>query len=228
MRRFSTMAAEKASPPMLLRNSVYTDVYGFDIRERLKQKVEAGSTPEFRFNVPGNYILPYEDDFFDLIISDQVMEHVCDQACAYREIYRILKPGGTSVHIIPAKYDPIEPHIKVPFGGLISSHWWFKIWAFLGIRNRHQKNLDHKTVARNNTYYCVAGLRYIGNSSYKVLWDELGYDWKFATLDYLHVAKSAKNQKIAKIAAAFPPLLWMFHLFHVRVVVLRKPLDSKD
>lgn len=39
--------------------------------------------------------IPEKDDFFDLIITQEVLEHVQDPFKAMNEIYRTLKPGGT-------------------------------------------------------------------------------------------------------------------------------------
>jgi ubiquinone/menaquinone biosynthesis C-methylase UbiE len=59
------------------------------------------------------------DGTFDFVFFDQVFEHVLDQPTAFGEIVRILKLGGVSVHVIPAKWQLIEPHIKVvPLGRL--------------------------------------------------------------------------------------------------------------
>ena len=42
------------------------------------------------------------------------------------------------MHIIPARYMPIEGHIFVPFGGVFQHRWWYKLWALLGVRNQYQ------------------------------------------------------------------------------------------
>jgi SAM-dependent methyltransferase len=41
--------------------------------------------------------LPFEDQTFDLIVSNQVIEHVVDTDNFVRETYRLLKPGGRAV-----------------------------------------------------------------------------------------------------------------------------------
>lgn len=41
--------------------------------------------------------MPYEDNMFDYVISDQVLEHVMRPWVAVNEIYRVLKPGGLNV-----------------------------------------------------------------------------------------------------------------------------------
>ena len=46
--------------------------------------------------------LPFPDDHFDKIIASEVLEHVPDDIAAYRELARVLKPGGTMAVTIPA------------------------------------------------------------------------------------------------------------------------------
>lgn len=38
--------------------------------------------------------LPYKDNSLDLVIADSVMEHVDDQSKVFKEVGRVLKPGG--------------------------------------------------------------------------------------------------------------------------------------
>lgn len=40
------------------------------------------------------YILPYEDKIFDVVLSVGVLEHVPNDRASLREIWRVLKPGG--------------------------------------------------------------------------------------------------------------------------------------
>ena len=41
-----------------------------------------------------HYRMEYEDDFFDVVTSNGVWEHVADEENSLREVFRILKPGG--------------------------------------------------------------------------------------------------------------------------------------
>lgn len=43
----------------------------------------------------------YEDDRFDCFICSHVLEHVPDDRKALRELYRILKPGGKAILMVP-------------------------------------------------------------------------------------------------------------------------------
>ncbi|XRG98466.1 methyltransferase domain-containing protein [Salinimicrobium sp. TIG7-5_MAKvit] len=45
--------------------------------------------------------LPFEDNSFDFILCNHVLEHIPDDTKAMQEIYRILSPGGTAILQIP-------------------------------------------------------------------------------------------------------------------------------
>jgi len=45
--------------------------------------------------------LPFEDNSFDFILCNHVLEHIPDDKKAMQELYRILKPGGIGVFQIP-------------------------------------------------------------------------------------------------------------------------------
>ncbi|MBT8266999.1 MAG: methyltransferase domain-containing protein [Bacteroidia bacterium] len=45
--------------------------------------------------------LPFEDNAFDFILCNHVLEHIPDDQKAMQELFRILKPGGTGIFQIP-------------------------------------------------------------------------------------------------------------------------------
>ncbi|MGZ4765269.1 MAG: class I SAM-dependent methyltransferase [Ilumatobacteraceae bacterium] len=62
--------------------------------------------------------LPFQDDSFDLILSQAVLEHVPDPQRAVDELHRVLKPGGTMyveiaftqpLHAVPSHYFNVTP-----------------------------------------------------------------------------------------------------------------------
>jgi SAM-dependent methyltransferase len=62
--------------------------------------------------------IPFEDATFDVVISNQVIEHVPDLSVVAAEIARVLRPSGRSLHIFPDKGVWVEAHTHVPF-----LHW---------------------------------------------------------------------------------------------------------
>jgi SAM-dependent methyltransferase len=45
--------------------------------------------------------IPHPEREFDLVFSSNVLEHVTDLPEMYREIRRVLKPGGECLHVVP-------------------------------------------------------------------------------------------------------------------------------
>jgi predicted SAM-dependent methyltransferase len=45
--------------------------------------------------------LPFEDDSYDVILCNHVLEHIPDDTKAMQELYRVLKPGGMGIFQIP-------------------------------------------------------------------------------------------------------------------------------
>ena len=49
--------------------------------------------------------IPFDNDQYDLIICNHVLEHIPDDLKAMREIYRVLKPGGLAILQVPYEAD---------------------------------------------------------------------------------------------------------------------------
>lgn len=62
--------------------------------------------------------LPFEDNSFDIVISNHVVEHVSDYIKHVTEIARVLKPNGMCYFATPNRYFPFEVHYRLPF-----LHW---------------------------------------------------------------------------------------------------------
>ncbi len=45
--------------------------------------------------------LPFEDDTYDVILCNHVLEHIPDDTKAMQELFRVLKPGGMGIFQIP-------------------------------------------------------------------------------------------------------------------------------
>jgi SAM-dependent methyltransferase len=99
------------------------EAYGVDISagylERGRQYLrEVGADPERLRAIQGDSAYPFDNEFFDVVISDQVIEHVADLPAFCREVARVSASGGIGLHIFPAKWRPIEVHLQMPL-----VHW---------------------------------------------------------------------------------------------------------
>jgi SAM-dependent methyltransferase len=54
--------------------------------------------------------LPFPNNYFDLVLSNEVLEHVQDDRMSICEIVRTLKPGGRLVIFCPNRGYPFETH----------------------------------------------------------------------------------------------------------------------
>ena len=68
--------------------------------------------------------MPYEDDFFDVVLSNHVLEHSLSPEIVLAEVYRVTKPGGWSIHTLPCRVDKwLEPESLVHHSILDNEQW---------------------------------------------------------------------------------------------------------
>lgn len=83
-------------------------VFGFDIEiDRVQQGAQNGIT-----GLLGSVgeRLPFADKTFDIVFSNDVLEHVQDDRECAREITRVLRPGGRAVIFVPNRLYFFETH----------------------------------------------------------------------------------------------------------------------
>jgi SAM-dependent methyltransferase len=70
--------------------------------------------------------IPFEDNSFDVIMCNHVLEHVDDSKKAMQEFFRVMKPGGWGIFMVPIDYNLEEtledPNITSPQDR--EKHYW--------------------------------------------------------------------------------------------------------
>jgi SAM-dependent methyltransferase len=56
----------------------------------------------------------FPDDFFDVVLTDQVLEHVSVVEPVIAELKRIMGAGSVALHIFPSSWCLVEPHMFLP------------------------------------------------------------------------------------------------------------------
>ncbi len=150
------------------------------------------------------YRLPFDDETFDLVLSTSVLEHAANKEQCFREIHRVLRPGGYAMHLFPSKWHlPTEPHIHVP---LVSWFWprcprpWLALWALLGIRNEFQGDLSWREVVKDNARYSATGLSYWTTGQYERLSRQVFGDVRWPARFYVQHARGGA----ARLARRLP------------------------
>jgi SAM-dependent methyltransferase len=92
---------------------------------------------------------PYPDDFFDIIVSNQVLEHVTDHDLFFKESHRTLKDGGYAVHLAPLRHCLYEPHIHLPLFHHLNNHdlrvSYVRAATRWGLKNQFERAADTRT-----------------------------------------------------------------------------------
>lgn len=134
----------------------YTDssnVFGVDIDpEGIKEFISSNEdiSPNNLKVCPAEK-LDFPDNYFDIVFSNEVLEHVEDDKKAVHEVIRVLKPGGYFVVFTPNRGWPFETH------GMFwrSKYYWGNIpllpWFPAGIRKHlapHVRNYSNGDIRR--------------------------------------------------------------------------------
>jgi SAM-dependent methyltransferase len=103
-------------------------VCGVDVNrraiEQAKAAVRASNAANCRCEWSADGRLPFADASFDAVLSTNVFEHVMDLDLAFREIQRVLRPGGSLLtRFGPLFYSPHGYHLywacQVPYAHLL-------------------------------------------------------------------------------------------------------------
>jgi len=134
---------------------------------------------------------PWPPDQFDVIISNQVMEHVRNHRLFFSEIFRTLRPDGFSVHVFPLRHVLVEPHLHLPLVHRIrnrdllrrSIHFLSRLG--LGKYDPAQESLD--SYAERHAAYLLTNVNYLTSRNVLKLAaeSELHADFRYTPQYYL-------------------------------------------
>ncbi len=85
------------------------EVWGLDFESERVREAASRLGPD-RLLVGAGEALPFADATFDLVVSNEVIEHVADDRRACAEMIRVLRPGGRAVVFCPNRWYPVEQH----------------------------------------------------------------------------------------------------------------------
>lgn len=100
------------------------DAHGIDVsadylaRGRDYLRDALGTDPARLQLINPDFTYPFPDGALDIVLSDQVVEHVGNLDAFAAEVARVSAPGAVGMHIFPAKWRPVETHLLMPI-----AHW---------------------------------------------------------------------------------------------------------
>jgi SAM-dependent methyltransferase len=136
-------------------------------------------------------LMPLPDRSVDAVICAQVYEHVPNDVQLFREIYRVLKPGGMLFFSGPNWLFPIEPHYFLPFLHWLPPQWAGRYLRLMGMGDEYYE--------RSRSLW---GLRRV-TAAFEV--DDLSR----VVLEE-HIL--ADRPRLAKLVASLPEIVWNFLL----------------
>src|SRR5215469_2648681 len=127
--------------------------------------------------------LPMPDGSVDLIMSRALLEHVDGVPAAIREMAPVLRPGGSTLHLVPCRYSIFGTAARLlPFGPLVRLTYkfapLFRDYSF-GFKVRY----DHCFPSALEREFLAAGF---SNVELQVSWACDGFFWGIYPIFVLH------------------------------------------
>ena len=148
-------------------NSFGVDLKPQDMNDQIMKLL--GCEAQRFFQYDGD-LLPFRDGMFDLVFSEQVLEHVQDIEGYYREASRVLKPGSSAFFSFPHRFIPYDSHGRTWFVHMLPKPLALSCYRILG---RDADRLDrimnfrsvscHRRIA--GQYFC--GIRNVASDRLK-------------------------------------------------------------
>ncbi len=88
----------------LLSNEKKFKVYGIDLSKKAIDLAKERANKEIEFSTGSAYELAFEDNYFDVIVASDVIEHLADVPKFMSEIKRVLKKDAILVLDTPIRY----------------------------------------------------------------------------------------------------------------------------
>lgn len=147
---------------------------------------------DYKFQVVSDTSLPFQDAYFDFIISNHVIEHVGPRPAQEEhisELYRCLEPGGKLYLAVPNRWRLVEPHYRLP---LLS-------WLPRGLSDRYLRLT--KAV---NYYDCHP----LSARDAQLLLKKGGFEVSDVTLEAISVTGRIEGGKLLQLITEMPKTFW--------------------
>jgi len=165
-------------------------------------------------------LLPFPDASFDLIVNNQVFEHVENLDGALAEIHRVLRPGGEMLSIFPARDVWREGHIGIPFAHRFrrGSTRFLWTWALrrLGFGYWKEQAPDCRAWARDKLVWLDAYTHYRPRREIFAAFDRY-FRNEFREIDYIRYRLRDRRRRAPLAAVMGAPIVR-----HAAVALFRK------
>ena len=146
-------------------------------------------------------ILPFKNNYFDIVISNHVIEHVKNSRLHIAEIKRVLKKDGIFYLDTPNKYWIIEPHYRLPFLSIVPKNLanllirlkprsFFKVYPYCYLdKNFYKENLFSYNklikLLKKDFYIKDVSIEYFKNNKFYILYKLFRYYFNYLLPSYI-------------------------------------------
>jgi len=147
--------------------------------------------------------IPFADDYFDIVFSNTVLEHVDSLESVIDEIARVLKPGGMVLNIFPSFDVWWEGHCGIPFLHRFSRNSKYRVWYAYILRSigfGYDKGIKSKVAWSKD--FCIwldSYTNYRTKREIKRIFDQHFENSQNVDLDYLQFRLSKQSDYLISI-----------------------------
>lgn len=170
------------------------DIYGTDVfyeaqvdmRSKLK---EDGLLDKRVFELVDGHNIPFPDNYFDVIFSNQVIEHLEDIDSGLDEMSRVLKDDGVMISLFPSKETIIEGHCRIPLAHRFDHDSkfglaWIRALRQIGLGSNHNDKTPDQW-SRDFMDWIHRWCHYRSNAQAKQAYQRAGFSYERAEPDYV-------------------------------------------
>jgi SAM-dependent methyltransferase len=175
-----------------------TDVfYGaqFDTRPKLR---EEGLLNKRVFELIDGRGIPFPDKSFDVVFSNQVVEHLDDIDGALTEMGRVLRDDGVMISLFPAKEILIEAHCRIPLAHRFDHNSkfglaWIRAFRQMGMGSNHKDKTPDQW-SRDFMEWIHQWCHYRSDSEAQEAYERAGLSYEHSEADYVKFRLNYTNK----------------------------------
>lgn len=108
----------------------------------------------------GDHIDEIHDNYFHIIFSEQVIEHVSDLSMFVREQSRLTLKGGIGIHKFPGGKCITEPHLKIPLVHWLPKNRMRKIFIAIMLKSGRGPDINKWPHAQEKSFGEICDIYY--------------------------------------------------------------------
>jgi methionine biosynthesis protein MetW len=179
-------------------------VYGLDISEANIDKALSRGIKAILHDIEEPF--PFEDDFFDIVVCSEVLEHLFFPEKVLQECYRVLKAEGYFIVTVPNLY------------------CFRNRYSILTGRARGNTFIEYPLNQQHIRFFSIDGMkRLLHNDGFEVSYYRgqhfaMNFNWPFKLIWYLHGGNRGLKKLIqfvtfGRITTDIPGLILHFHIY---------------